>query len=338
MLTRRRFAQTACSMLALTALPGTAPWAAAGGHGRVPRSYKGVKLGVITYSLMGNPGPMPPGFPSPPADMLPPADRDPIDVIIERCIDVGAANIELLNVYGENPPPLVNGGRFGQVPDKSTPEYLESRERLRQWRLAQPLDRYHQVREKFQRAGLNLFSYVWTVADDDTPEEIDKGFQQLRALGVRIFCTNQTRYTMAPKIIPFAEKYHISPAWHPHDNTDDPREVATAQTLERLLDMSPEFRVNLDIGHFTAGNQDAVAFLEQHHARITHLHIKDRKRNHGPNVQLGTGETPITACLHLLRDRKWPIYALLEREYRGPGTAVEETRWQMQYMKRVLDT
>jgi sugar phosphate isomerase/epimerase len=95
--------------------------------------------------------------------------------------------------------------------------------------------------------------------------------------------------------------------------------------------------VNLDIGHFTAGDQDAVEFLRNHHERITHLHIKDRKHNHGPNVQLGTGDTPIAACLRLIRDRRWPIYAILEREYReAPGDAVEQTRWQMNYMKRVL--
>jgi hypothetical protein len=54
-------------------------------------------------------------------------------------------------------------------------------------------------------------------------------------------------------------------------------------------------------------------------------------------VQLGDGETPIQECLALIRDNKWPIYALLEREYRGPGTPVEEAKWQMDYMKKALD-
>jgi hypothetical protein len=31
------------------------------------------------------------------------------------------------------------------------------------------------------------------------------------------------------------------------------------------------------------------------------------------------------------------IYVILEREYRGPGTPVQEAKWQMDHMKRVLD-
>jgi len=102
--------------------------------------------------------------------------------------------------------------------------------------------------------------------------------------------------------------------------------------------MSKSFVINLDIGHYTAGNNDAVAFLRKHHDRITHLHIKDRQRNQGPNVQLGTGDTPIKECLTLIRDSHYPIICLLEREYRGPGSPVEETKWQMDYMKKILES
>ena len=317
-MTRRGFASAG---LAAALLPLAVPAAAAPRRSSI---YRGVRLGLITGSL--NPLPLEPRV-------------DPIDVIIRECVELNADNVELVDVGGEMPPAVVNGGRFGQVPDVVTPEYTRTREVLRQWRIQRPLDRFHEVRRRFDAAGLNLFSYVWTVADDYTPAEIDAGFRQLRALGVKIFCTNQTRATMGAALVPFAERYQIHPAWHPHDQTSDPRAVASAASLERLLALSPSFRVNLDIGHFTAGDQDAVDFLTKHHQRITHLHIKDRKRDHGPNVQLGTGDTPIAACLRLVRDHHWPIYAILEREYRqGVGDAVEQTRWQMNYMKRVLDS
>jgi sugar phosphate isomerase/epimerase len=81
-----------------------------------------------------------------------------------------------------------------------------------------------------------------------------------------------------------------------------------------------------------------VAFLRKHHARITHLHVKDRRRDKGPNVQLGTGDTPIKASLELIRDNRYPILAILEREYRdAPGTPAEQTRWQLDYGTRILE-
>src|ERR1051326_728140 len=318
MISRREFGKRTLSALALSALPGAGLAAA-----RLDSTVRGVKVGIITGSL--NPLPTVPG-------------KDPIDIIIEQCQQLGAANVELVNVMNINEPQVVNGGRFGQPPDKITPEYQESREKLRQWRVALPLDRFKEVRKKFDAAGLNLFSYVYTIGDDFTDAEIDAAFRQMQALKISFFTTNQTRVGMGPRIAPFAEKYKIRPSWHTHDLSDNPNEVASAESLEKLLGTSKMFVVNLDIGHYTAGNQDAPAFLRKHHDRITHIHIKDRKRDHGPNVQLGTGDTPIAECLTMIRDNHYPIICLLEREYRGPGSPVEETRWQMDYIKKILET
>jgi sugar phosphate isomerase/epimerase len=194
------------------------------------------------------------------------------------------------------------------------------------------------VRAKFDQAGLNLFSCVQTIDDDMSDGEIDAVFRQMQALKVPIFTTNQTRVGMGPRVAPFSEKYGIKAAWHPHAQVSDPNEVATPASMEKLLGMSKAFVVNLDIGHYTAGNNDAVAFLRAHHDRITHLHVKDRKRDNGPNVQLGAGDTPIRECATLIRDNKWPIMLILEREYRdGPGTAVEQTRWQLNYLTSLLE-
>lgn len=314
MYSRRDFGRLALSGLALSVLPRTRTASAL--------DVRGVKIGIITGSL--NPLPMDSG-------------RDVIDVIIEQCRALGVADVELVSVFPQGAPQVVNGGRFGQPPDTRTPEYLRSREAYRQWRINQPLDRFREVRRKFEAAGLNLFSYVQTIDDDMTDAEIDAVYRQMQALGVTVYTTNQTRMKMAPKMVPFSEKYGIRAAWHPHAESQDPNEVASAESLEKLLALSKAFVVNLDIGHYTAGNQDAVAFLKKHHDRITHLHIKDRKRDKGPNVQLGTGDTPIKECATLIRDNRWPILLILEREYRdAPGTPVEQTKWQIDYVRGVL--
>ena len=312
---RRDLGRLALSGVALAVLPRLQA-------AKIDSTVRGVRLGMITGSL--NPLPETP------------AGKDVVDTVIEGCLAVGAANIELVNMLE---PRLVGAVSFGHPPNPMTPEYEKSRVTVREWRLKTPLSRFQEIRKKFADAGLNLFSYVMTFDLDFTDGEIDAVFKQMQALKVGIFCTNQSRLDVAPRLIPFAEKYKIKPAWHPHAMVSDPNEVATPENMEKLLAMSKQFAINLDIGHFTAGNNDAAEFLKKHHDRITHIHIKDRKRNGGPNVALGTGDTPIKECLTLIRDNKWPIYGIIEREYRdAPGNAVQQTKAQLDYLTQILSS
>jgi sugar phosphate isomerase/epimerase len=316
MLSRRDFGKAAVAGAALSAMGGMA-WGAT----KVDSIVRGVKLGLITGSL--NP-------------LAPPPGMERLDLVIQQSVACKAGYIELANSVIEPLGPTMNRG--GQVPAVITPEYTADREKMRQWRLNAPLDLFRSIRKKFDDAGLTLFSYVMTFSDDTKDDEIDACFKQMQALGVKVFCTNQTRSSFGPRLIPFAAKYKISPGWHTHDKSEDPNEVASAESLEKLIAMSPDFRINLDIGHFTAGNQDAVAFLKKHHDKVTHIHVKDRKRNHGLNVAFGDGDTPIKPVLRLIRDNKWPIIAVIEREFTGPGTSLEETAKDIAYMRAALES
>jgi sugar phosphate isomerase/epimerase len=100
--------------------------------------------------------------------------------------------------------------------------------------------------------------------------------------------------------------------------------------------LSRYFKVNLDIGHFTAADYDPVAYMREHHESITNLHLKDRKRAQGDNTPWGTGDTPIREVLALLRRERWPIRAYIEYEYRGESGAVDEVKECVEYVTRAL--
>jgi sugar phosphate isomerase/epimerase len=88
-----------------------------------------------------------------------------------------------------------------------------------------------------------------------------------------------------------------------------------------------------------AGNNvSPVDFMKQHHARITHVHVKDRKKNEGPNMPFGEGDTPIVEVLRLIRDNRWPIQATIEFEYPVPSgsTRMAEIARAVKYCRAAL--
>jgi sugar phosphate isomerase/epimerase len=245
--------------------------------------------------------------------------------------------------YNETGKPRMVGGTPQQNRPKAgvavTPEYTAAREAIRQWRITEPLDYPRAVAAKFKAAGIDYFSGVVTVEDDATDEEIDAIFKRLQACGVRTFCTNGTRVTIAPKLVAPAAQYNIKPAFHNHDLAEDPAEVDSVASLEKLLAMSPNFMINLDIGHFVAGNKDPLAFMKAHPTRISHLHMKDRRKDHGPSVQWGMGDTPIKPMLLAIRDNKWPINCIIERDNGDEtGRLMEIMEKYFNYMKSTLET
>jgi sugar phosphate isomerase/epimerase len=123
---------------------------------------------------------------------------------------------------------------------------------------------------------------------------------------------------------------------HNHANLEDPNQFATPESFRTALGMSKYFKINLDIGHFSAANLDAVAFIRENHDNITNLHLKDRKKNGGNNVEWGQGDTPIKQVLTLLRNEKYKIPAYIEYEYPGKSNCVEEVKKCFQFAKTAL--
>ena len=206
---------------------------------------------------------------------------------------------------------------------------------LRKWRLTVSLDEFRAIRKRFDDAGIELYAYNLSFTDSFTDQEIDRGFEMARALGVGVITASST-LTCAKRLVPFVDKHKITVAFHGHADVGKPNEFAKPESFTQALEMSPRFAVNLDIGHFTAANYDPVEFIEQHHDRILVLHLKDRERNQGSNVLWGQGETRIKEVLQLLKQKKYPMRAYIEYEYPGKDDAVVEVKRCFDYCKQAL--
>ena len=210
---------------------------------------------------------------------------------------------------------------------------------LKKWRLETPLSYFAGIRKKFDDAGILLYAYNYSFRKDFTDEEIERGFQMTKAMGMK-YITASSNVSVAPRVDKYAQKYKIMVGFHGHDKTSDPDEFSTPDTFARAMKgASPYIGVNLDIGHFVAAGGDPVAYITEHHAKIVTLHIKDRKKDHGPNMPLGQGDTPIVAVLHLLRDKGWKIPANIEYEYGKPGMdTIAEVKKCFEYCKQALES
>jgi sugar phosphate isomerase/epimerase len=210
-----------------------------------------------------------------------------------------------------------------------------SRDEMRRWRETVSLDEFRALGEKFDRAKVELSAYNISFRDDFSDAEIERGFEMTRALGTSVI-TASASTGVVPRVAAVAARHKMPVGMHNHSRID-PDEFATPESFESALEAGPFIAVNLDIGHFTAANFDAVAFLRQHHGRIVTLHLKDRKRDQGPNVPFGEGDTPIGPVLRLLRDQRWTIPANIEYEYKG-GDTVEEVRRCLEFCRRELES
>jgi sugar phosphate isomerase/epimerase len=348
MYSRREFGQLTLAGLPLALLLG-----------RVNPTVNGVRLGAITYSFH---------------DLPNVAGQDHIDAIIQDCHGCDVGLLELMSNHCE---PVSEyqaqaGARRGGGGDASTsaavapgaatpgapaatpaaggaapaggggrgrsPQALKAREDLRQWRLTTPMSHFVDIKKKLNDAGIVVYAYtVNGMGDDFTSDEIDKMFEQAQTLGA-VTISSSTTLTVAQKLVPFVEKHKYPVAFHNHEEINDPNQFSTPETFYKAIAMSKYFMINLDIGYITGSNFDAVSFIQQNHERITHLHMKDRKKDLGPSMPWGQGDTPIKPVLALLHDKKYPIPGVVELSYPVPADSdcTKEVKKCMDYMKQIL--
>ncbi len=205
------------------------------------------------------------------------------------------------------------------------------------WRMGLDLNKYKDLRKRFDNVGIDLQILCYNMNEATTDEEIDYAFRMAKALGCKSL-SSSTQVTVAKRVAPFAEKHKMIIGFHGHDNNVDPNEFGSLESYAKGLSYGKYNGINLDVGHFTAAGYDALAYLKENHKRISNLHIKDRKKDHGPNVPWGEGDTPLKEIFALIRKEKYQFPCDIELEYRVPegSTRVAEMKKCLEYCKQNL--
>jgi sugar phosphate isomerase/epimerase len=286
-----------------------AGWSAAQALANVNSTVDGVRLGIQTYSFRD-------------FDFQTFANQ-----VSKTMLNIGLSECELQFPRGR-----MDGGRGAPMDAAARKAAAED---VRKGRLAIPMDYYKQAGKKFKDAGIEVFAYNAMFVPADEDQDLDREFEIAKAVGAQIVASSTT-VSVAKRLVPLAEKHKMLVALHGHSGVADPDQFATPESFATALAMSKNFRTNLDIGHFWAGGYDPVAYIQEHHNQITHIHLKDRVKNQGPNTPWGEGDTPIKQVLQLLKQKKYPMRAYIEYEYKGSGASPEEVRKCFEYCKAAL--
>jgi sugar phosphate isomerase/epimerase len=305
--TRRDLGKLALASLPLVGAPGARAAA------KIDSKFYGVQIGAITYSFnsIANPDP---------------------EAIIRAYVEIGLGEAELMSNHCEA---LAGAPRANRQAEQAARQAQQ--EQLRAWRASANAATWKSVRSKFNDAGVEVALLCYNMNDNMKDADIEYGFSMARGLGVKALTTSTT-LSMAKRIAPIAESHKLLVGYHGHDATNDPNQTATLESYDTLMAYGKYNGVNLDIGHFTAANYDAVEFIKAHHAKITNLHVKDMKRDHGTYTPFGEGDTPIRGVLQLLKKEKYDFPGNIELEYRIPpdSTLIAEMKKCLAYCKECL--
>lgn len=287
-------------------------------------TFGGVPIGVITYSWRN-------------------VTLDATE-IVQLCKKANITSLELMGnvaeAYAGIPEAPARLRRGVEHSEEVKAAYREAKaksdeERLN-WRLNAPMDKYEELGLMYKDAGINVHTVKFAPAGW-SDAEIDYAFAAAKIIGAKAI-TNEIGDEACRKLGKFAEKHGMIAAYHNHGQPGQP-----GFNFEEFLAHSPANMLNLDVGHyFGATGKHPNEIIEKLHDRIYSIHLKDKTgKDSDPantNLPWGEGETPLGDILNLVKDKKWPIYADIELEYKVPedSDVQQEIIKCVEYCKNIL--
>ena len=312
------------------ALAGLAAAGSGVAAGKPNSLFGGVQIGVnIPYSLHG--------MPSSADEMIGYLQQVNISAVELRSQPVEAflgAPAAASRGVGE----AIVAGRTPLTPQQEAEQKAEN-EALKKWRLSRSMSEFKAFRKKYEDAGIKIQIVKFDKIDSASDEVIDYCFQMSKALGANaISC--EIPVSKTKRLGAFATKHELMVGYHGHGNLTNPEAFGRLGAWEQAFWYSKYNGANVDIGHFFASNGFSPAeWIKENHTRITHVHLKDRKKNMGEGMPWGQGDTPLKEILLLMKAEKYKFQATIELEYpvpAGSNTLAEISKC-VKYCKDVLE-
>jgi hypothetical protein len=268
-----------------------------------------------------------------------------IDVIVGAMKKIGIGECEITSAHVEPD--------NSQIPD------------IRKWRATVSLDYFQKIRRQFNQEGLSIYSYSSRIggfgggggrgargaagpagasgnqssgsaavspptppaASSQPPftdEEINRCFVIAKALGAKTISSG-LQPDLAKRVAPIAEKHKMVVGVS----------ATNPDTFAEILQISPYFKMDIDIGDVTHAGYDPFPFIQANYHQITDIHLKDSKFK-GPSTPFGEGDAHMKDVLLLLKKQKSQIRAHIDCTYPGTGSSVEEVQKCFDYIKNCL--
>lgn len=309
---RRDFMGRAALLAGSLAMPAALRHAAASPRLMIARDFGGVRVGVITYSFRSMPS--------------------TIDDLLGYLVELKLPTVELMGEPVEAYAGAPEGPPYqrGPLSDAQKAERKAHAEELRKWRASAPMDKFKEIRKKFDDEGIAI-DIVKLPLNRMSEEELAYSFNVASTLGASGITLERSDEAVK-KLAPYADKYKTRIGYHNHTEVN-------FNSWDKAVSYSPYNSINLDVGHYVAGtNESPIPLIKKYHDRILNLHLKDRRKNNGDNVPWGQGDTPLREILRLMKTEKYDFMATIELEYPIPegSDAVKEVRKCIDFCKESL--
>ena len=282
---RRHFLASAAAFSAATLLPGSL-------MAGIRDTDLGINLGVITYSFRSMPG--------------------TADDLLGYLVQLGLNTVELM---GEPIEAYAGAPQRPDIPwrnrtEAQKQEYKAWQEEMSTWRKSASMRKFKELRKKYNGEGvsIDIAKFRMDRMDDEEVAYCFKVAKALKASGI----TLERSDSAVEKLSPFADKYKRKIGYHNHAKVN-------FNSWDEAIKLSPHNALNLDVGHYVAGtNESPIPLLKKYHDRILSIHLKDRKKDNGPNMPWGEGDTPLKEILQLMKKEQYTFMATIELEYKIP--------------------